>query len=86
MPELSRFLGISIYMYNDDHNPPHFHALYGDNEAIYDLNERAFIKGYLPTKQARFVLAWADMHNEELFENWNNLQNGKGIIKITPLA
>ncbi len=86
MPELSKFLGISIYMYIDDHNPPHFHAKYGEYEAIYDLNERAFIEGYLPTKQARFVLAWADMHKEELCENWDNLKNGKDAIKINPLA
>lgn len=85
MPEISRFLGIIITMYADDHNPPHFHAMYGDYEAIYDINGRAFIKGMLPTKQARFVLAWADLHQEELLENWNNLMEGKGFNKINPL-
>lgn len=85
MPEVSRFLGIIITMYADDHNPPHFHATYGDYEAIYDLEEKAFIKGMLPTKQARFVLAWAELHEEEILSNWNNLIDGKGINKINPL-
>lgn len=85
MPELSRFLGVIITMYADDHNPPHFHATYGEYEAIYDIEERAFIKGMLPTKQARYVLAWAELHKEEIIKNWNNLQKGNGIEKINPL-
>ena len=86
MPEISRFFGITISMYADDHNPPHFHAEYNGQEAQFDLRESAIIKGFLPSKQARFIIAWAEIHKEELLENWENLLNGKGINKINPLS
>ncbi len=57
MPEISRFFGIIITMYFNEHNPPHFHALYNKYEAQFDLSEGAFFKGALPSKQARLVLA-----------------------------
>ena len=81
MPEISRFDGIIITMYYNDHNPPHFHVEYNGMEAIYDINESAFIKGAVPSRQARLVLAWAEIHKNELLEMWNTNE----YRKIEPL-
>ena len=81
MPEISRFGGIIITMYYNDHLPPHFHVNYNGMEAIYDLEEDAFIKGAIPSKQSRLVLAWAVFHKNELIEMWNTKQ----FRKIEPL-
>jgi len=86
MPEISRFYGIVITMYYDEHNPPHFHATYNGHEAQFDLTQGAFIKGMLPSKQARLVLAWYELHQDELMKNWQDLQHGKGYSKIAPLV
>ena len=50
MPEICRFYGIIIKMFFDDHNPPHFHAIYGKFEAIIDINNLAIISGRLPPR------------------------------------
>jgi len=85
MPELSRFYGITIRMHTADHNPPHFHAEVGEHEAIFNIIDGVFMKGYLPSKEARLVLAWYEIHKEELINNWNNLTEGKPHTKILPL-
>ncbi|MCL2048605.1 MAG: DUF4160 domain-containing protein [Defluviitaleaceae bacterium] len=72
MPEISRFSGIIITMYFNEHNPPHFHAVYNGVETLFDLNEGVFIKGALPSKQARLVLAWYELHKDELLQMWNS--------------
>lgn len=82
MPEISRFEGIIITMYFNDHNPPHFHVEYNGMEAIYDLEEGAFIKGAIPSRQARLVLAWAELHKNEIMEMWTK----KEFRKIAPLV
>ena len=84
MPELSRFFGIIIAMFGDDHNPPHFHVRYGDNEAIITIKDGIF-KGELPRKVLKDVFKWMDLHQAELSENWQRLQDGKDIVKIEPL-
>lgn len=84
MPELSRFFGIIIAMFGDDHNPPHFHVRYGDNEAIITIKE-GIVKGELPRKVLKDVFKWMDLHQAELSENWQRLQDGKDIVKIEPL-
>ena len=81
MPEISRFEGIIITMYFNDHNPPHFHVEYNGMEAIYDLEEGAFIKA-IPSRQARLVLAWAELHKNEIMEMWTK----KEFRKIAPLV
>lgn len=84
MPTISMFYGILIRMYYDDHNPPHIHALYGDDEACYDFNGQV-IDGKLPNKQERLVLAWIEIHKEELEANWKLARDGEQIFKIEPL-
>ncbi|MDE0269014.1 MAG: DUF4160 domain-containing protein [Acidimicrobiaceae bacterium] len=68
MPELSRFYGIVIYMYYGDHSPPHFHARYGDQEAVLGIDGLAVIRGRLPPWANGLVVEWAIQHRTELQE------------------
>ncbi|MCH7989383.1 MAG: DUF4160 domain-containing protein, partial [Planctomycetes bacterium] len=62
MPEISRFYGIVIKMYFDDHNPPHFHAEYGENEALININSLSVIAGKLPSRAMGLTAEWANLH------------------------
>lgn len=85
MPEISRFFGIIIRMYFDDHNPPHFHAEFQEHRAIIDIQNPMLLDGYLPPKQLKLVQAWALIH-QELLENFINLgKDFKSYNKIDPL-
>ena len=84
MPELSRFYGIRITMYANDHTPPHFHAECSDKKALFDIVDGVFFKGNLPKKEARLVAAWYELHKEELLENWE-LLNSEGEIKFNKI-
>jgi len=86
MPELSRFLGIVIAIYFKDHNPPHFHALYNDYDAIFSIDSLAIIEGSLPPRIIGFVVEWATLHKSELMENWLSIQNTGKYSKIEPLV
>ena len=57
MPELSRFYGIVIRMYFNDHNPPHFHALYGEYQAQVDIQTFSVFGGHLPPRALGMVIA-----------------------------
>jgi hypothetical protein len=86
MPELSRFFGIIIRMYweaNAPHHRPHFHAYYQDDVAI--LNPVELITGSLPKRQQRLVEAWAELHQQELRDDWERLQAGQRPLPIDPL-
>ena len=85
MPEISIFLGIRITMYYSDHNPPHFHAEYNGNKAIFDIQQSAVIKGFLPNRQLKFVIAWAEYHKDELMQNWELAKDNQPLNKIAPL-
>ncbi|ADY27803.1 hypothetical protein Deipr_2703 (plasmid) [Deinococcus proteolyticus MRP] len=85
MPELTRFFGIRITMYFSDHNPPHFHAEYGDDEAVFGIQELAVLEGQLSKRATRLVLEWAAMHQAELMEAWNAASNNEAPGKISPL-
>ncbi len=87
MPTLCMFLGILIKMNWKDfgqHKSPHFHAYYGDYEAVFTL-EGEIISGEFPGKQATFVRAWALMHEDELKANWRLAVNGEETFRIEPL-
>lgn len=86
MPEISRFFGIIIRMYFGDHNPPHFHAIYQEASAEYDIMTLNVIRGELPTRAHALVLEWASMHREELLEDWRLASEMKEIKKIAPLT
>lgn len=85
MPLVSEFFGIKIYMYWADHFPIHFHAEYGSLKAIISVQEAVVIKGVLPAKQLKLVLAWCEIHKDELIKNWNSAQMNGQISKIDPL-
>ena len=85
MPEISRFYGIVIRMYHDDHGVPHFHAYYGKDAAVVDLAGLQLIEGKLPKRAMSHVLEWAFEHRKELFENWERTQHGIELKKIAPL-
>ncbi len=85
MPIVSQFFGIKIYMYWDDHFPEHFHAEYGEFKVIVSIKESAVIKGALPVKQLKLVLAWCEIHKDELMKNWNHAIKNEEISKIDPL-
>ena len=86
MPEISRFLGIVIYMYFNEHNPPHFHAEYNDFKASIDIRTLGLIEGRLPAKVMSLVVEWALEHQDELLENWRNIQATGNFHKIQPLV
>lgn len=85
MPEISRFFGIIIFMYFDEHNPPHFHVKYNDERAVISINELKLMEGYLQRRAMALVLEWANEHREELVANWNNMQTTGEYAKIAPL-
>jgi len=86
MPELSRFLGISILMYFDDHNPPHFHVKYNEYRALISILELKVIEGLLPARILGLVIEWAELHKDELIKNWDMVKNTGKFIKIDPLV
>ncbi|MCB1155853.1 MAG: DUF4160 domain-containing protein [Leptospiraceae bacterium] len=85
MPLISEFYGIKIYMYWDDHSPPHFHAEYGDFQALIDILQSVVIKGMIPNKQLKLILAWSELRKDELMENWESARVHGEIKKIDPL-
>lgn len=84
MPELSRFLGIVIGMFPREHEPPHFHAIYGEYQITVDIRN-GIVNGSFPKRALRHVLEWLDLHKEELIEDWELIQEGKPVKKIQPL-
>jgi hypothetical protein len=84
VPVISRFYGILIAMYFNDHNPPHFHAKYSGYEALFDFNGN-IIDGELPKRASKFVQEWISFHKEDLEENWEHARNGEPLNYIAPL-
>lgn len=85
MPEISRFYGIVIKMFFDDHNPPHFHALYGEYEVLIDINTFALFAGHFPPRALGLVIEWATLHQAELLNDWERAQGQEPLSKIEPL-
>lgn len=85
MPTISMFYGITIRMYNNgEHNPPHFHALYQGNKAVFDLNGE-LIEGHMPVNQTKLIAAWVVLHHDELLANWELAINREPLYRIEPL-
>ena len=85
MPEICRFFGIIIRMFYEDHLPPHFHAEYGDHEAIIHIYTLGIIAGSLPHRALGLVMEWASLHSEELIDCWNKAKNLEPLGHIQPL-
>jgi hypothetical protein len=77
MPTISRFFGIVIAMYFDDHGPPLFHARHADGAAKVRIDTLEPIETTLGRRQLRLVLAWAELHQAELLENWRLARAGR---------
>ena len=86
MPEISRFLGIVIYMYFNEHNPPHFHARYNEYQAAISIETMGIVEGKLPPKVLSLVVEWGMEHKNELLENWESLQITGKYQKVKPLV
>jgi hypothetical protein len=85
MPEVSRFFGIIIRMYFDEHLPPHFHAIYGGYEAQVGIDPIKILEGGLPYRAISMVIEWAALHQRELMNDWERLRNDQPVLKIEPL-
>ena len=85
MPEISRFYGIVIKMFWNDHSPPHFHAEYSGRVAVVDIRTLAVFQGTLPPKATSMVIEWAALHQKELLEDWDLAQCLKPLNKVDPL-
>ena len=85
MPEISRFFGIMIRMFFDEHNPPHIHAEYQGNKAVLDFSGNV-LKGDLKSRTAlKLVREWIDLRQDELHLDWQLAQSGEEVKKIAPL-
>ncbi|MDY6781853.1 MAG: DUF4160 domain-containing protein [Cyanobacteriota bacterium] len=81
MPEITRFYGIAIKMFFRDHSPPHFHAIYGEYNALVGIESLEIIEGDLPNRAEKMVLEWAKIYQRELLNIWNSQE----FIKLPPL-
>ena len=80
------FYGIRITMNWNEHNPPHFHVEYGEYHATVLIQEGIIHKGFIPNKQLKLVLAWCEIHKDELMQNWELSRMGKPMNEINPLV
>ncbi len=84
MPVISRFLGIVIAMYWNDHSPPHFHAKYGEYEITVDIRT-GVVAGKFPKRALRHVMEWYELHKDELLKDWDLCRNQQMPNSIEPL-
>lgn len=85
MPTISRFYGILIRMFFNDHAPPHFHAVYGDFELIVGIAPIAILEGDAPARVRSMVLEWAALHQTELLADWERCRQAQPPLPIPPL-
>jgi Domain of unknown function (DUF4160) len=85
VPTISRFMGITIAMYFDDHAPPHFHARAAERGAKVRIDTFEVMASDLRRRELRLVLAWAELHASELDLNWRRARKGATLQKIEPL-
>jgi hypothetical protein len=85
MPEISRFFGMVIAMFYNDHAPPHFHVRYAGQKAVVGINPVALLEGKLSPKARSLVYEWAELHQEELMADWALARQQAPLNKIVPL-
>jgi hypothetical protein len=84
MPVISRFLGIAISILYRDHEPPHFHATYGEHRISVGIRD-GLVTGRFPTRARAHVIEWLDIHRDELLADWELARNGRPLRPIAPL-
>ena len=85
MPVIALFFGIRITMYWNEHQPAHFHAEYGEFQVLINIQEGVAVSGYLPRRQLKLVLAWSEIHKDELMQDWELARDGKPLHSIEGL-
>ena len=85
MPEICRFYGIIIAMFYADHNPPHFHARYGKDKVVIEIQTLKVLEGKIPPRALGMVIEWASQHQPELMLDWELSKNNQSPKKIIPL-
>jgi hypothetical protein len=85
MPRIAQFFGIILTMYYEDHNPPHFHAEYGEYEAEVLISDGSIHEGELPRRAKALVFEWWGLHQDELAANWERCRAKQRPLPIAPL-
>ena len=85
MPIISRFFGIIIRMFFNEHAPPHFHAEYAEHRAVINIQTLEVMDGKLPRRALELVLDWAELHQNELLADWDLCQQHQQPVDIDPL-
>lgn len=85
MPVISAFFGIIIRIYHSDHNPPHFHAQYGEHEVIIEIKTGRILSGKIPTRLQYFVELWRKENEVQILEAWDSAQEYEVPKKVKPL-
>ena len=85
MPEISRFFGIVMAMYFNDHEPPHFHARYAGHKALIAIETLNVLEGSLPPRVLGLAVEWAALHRQELLANWERARIQEPLNAIDPL-
>lgn len=85
MPEVSRFYGIVICFFYRDHPPGHFHAFYGEHEALIEIETGRIYRGWLPGTAYQLVEKWRSLHVQELREDWNRARQRMPVLPVPPL-
>jgi hypothetical protein len=85
MPEISRFYGIVIAIYWQEHGVPHFHAKYGSERASFSIADLRLLEGRLPPRVTALVLEWAFVHRDALMTDWELAAARKQLMPIAPL-
>ena len=85
MPRISEFYGIVIVMYWREHQPPHFHANYGEFEAPFRIDPPYIMRGGFPPRAQGLITEWASLHRDELMANWERARSKQALAPIPPL-
>jgi hypothetical protein len=85
MPEISRFYGIIIKMFYNEHNPPHIHVEYQEYKATITIKD-GIVEGLMPKTALKLVFEWMEIHKDELLLNWNSVEQKKPLTNINPLT
>ncbi|MBI2857013.1 MAG: DUF4160 domain-containing protein [Chloroflexi bacterium] len=85
MPRISEFYGIIIAMFYNDHDPAHFHVIYGEHMALVGIDHIRMMEGKLPRRALGMVMEWAAAHQSELRHDWQRARERRPLIPIEPL-
>jgi len=85
MPRISEFYGIMVYMYFSDHQPPHFHAIYGQHEIEMEIRTGHVLRGFLPRRALGLVSEWRERYVDELLKNWELARDHRPLRQVPPL-